>query len=188
MPALSRTAIPPSRSLAAIFLLALGLAAGTAQPRPASAGSWADGSFDAGSELQLVTLTNRSRAADGQGPLRVDPELTGIARWRSQDMALRGYFSHSIPPGGGRVFEVIQGKGYCFSLAGENIGWNTYSDDIATEQIHQAFLDSPGHRANIVADPWQAIGVGAYKGPDGKKVWTVLFADPCEAPRLAAGS
>ena len=41
------------------------------------------------------------------------------------------------------------------------------------------FMDSPGHRANILGKAWDHIGVGAYKGPTGKKMWTVLFADKC---------
>jgi hypothetical protein len=70
-------------------------------------------------------------------------------------------------------------RGYCFNLAGENIGWNTYADDVATAQIHQMFMDSPGHRENIMGRAWDVIGIGAYKGPGGKKMWTVLFADKC---------
>src|SRR5687767_14132615 len=73
----------------------------------------------------------------------------------------------------------MQRRGYCFKLAGENIGWNNYPDDIATEAIHQMLLDSPGHRRNIVGEAWDHIGIGAYKGPTGKKMWTVLFADKC---------
>ena len=40
-------------------------------------------------------------------------------------------------------------------------------------------MESPGHRANILGKSWDVIGVGAYKGPTGKKMWTVLFADKC---------
>ncbi len=63
--------------------------------------------------------------------------------------------------------------------AGENIGWNNYPDDIATAAIHKMFMDSSGHRANILGKAWDVIGIGAYKGPTGKKMWTVLFADKC---------
>jgi hypothetical protein len=47
------------------------------------------------------------------------------------------------------------------------------------------FLDSPGHRANVVGRDWDVVGVGAFKGPDGRKVWTVLFADACDRARGA---
>jgi hypothetical protein len=77
------------------------------------------------------------------------------------------------------VFRKLDSKGYCYRVAGENIGWNTYPDDKATAAIHKMFMDSSGHRANILGKAWDVIGIGAYKGSDGKKMWTVLFADKC---------
>lgn len=173
---------------AALTALAVGLTAAGILSAPPPAVSWDGGAFSSTSEQELIARTNQSRADAGLKALHVDAELTAIARWRSKDMSARGYFSHAIPPAGRRVFETIEEEEYCFTLAGENIGWNTHSDAVATERIHEAFLDSPGHRANIVAEPWNAIGVGAYKGPDGTKLWTVLFADACVVARLAPGS
>jgi hypothetical protein len=94
-------------------------------------------------------------------------------------MVDRSFFSHDLP-GGGTVFDELSRSAYCFRLAGENIGWNTWHDPEATRGIHEMFLESPGHRQNVVGKTWDAIGVGAFKGPDGRKVWTVLFADACE--------
>ena len=93
-------------------------------------------------------------------------------------MITRDYFSHDIP-GGGKVFDVMSDRGYCYKVAGENIGWNNYPDDSATSAIQQMFMNSAGHRANIMGKTWDVIGIGAYKGPTGKKMWTVLFADKC---------
>ena len=90
----------------------------------------------------------------------------------------RDYFSHDIP-GYGKVWDKLDAIGYCYNVAGENIGWNNYPDDLATAAIQQAFMDSAGHRANILGKTWDVIGIGAYKGPTGKKMWTVLFADKC---------
>lgn len=177
-----------SARFTALLAIVLGLTAAGVLWAPPPALSWGDGAFSPDSEQELIDRTNQSRVDAGLAPLRVDAELTAIARWRSRDMSTRGYFSHSIPPGGQKVFATLEGEEYCFTLAGENIGWNTHSDVLATERIHEAFLDSPGHRANIVAEPWHAIGVGAYKGPDGKKLWTVLFADPCDDGGLPRGS
>jgi uncharacterized protein YkwD len=146
---------------------------------PASTFAWGAGSFSSASEQQLVALTNQARANAGRRSLRVDSALTSIARYRSKDMITRNYFSHSIPPSGKKVFAVMDARGYCYNLAGENIGWNTYPDDVATAQIHQMFMNSPSHRDNIMGRAWDVIGVGAYKGADGKKMWTVLFADKC---------
>jgi hypothetical protein len=93
-------------------------------------------------------------------------------------MITRDYFSHSIP-GYGSVFKKLDSKGYCYKVAGENIGWNTNPDGEATAVIHQMFMGSSGHRANVLGKAWDVIGIGAYKGADGKKMWTVLFADKC---------
>lgn len=180
--------IPATRRLALLAALALGLAAAGLLWAPTTARSWNDGAFSSRSEGELVARTNQSRAGGGLLALKVDPDLTAIARWRSKDMAARDYFSHSIPPTGQMAFGVLEDEGYCFTLAGENIGWNTYGDDVATDQIHDAFLASPGHRANVMSDRWDKIGVGAYKGPDGKKLWTVLFADTCDVERVQPGS
>lgn len=149
---------------------------GLAAPSPATA--WSSGTFSAGSENQLVALTNQARAAAGRKALKVDSTLRSIARWRSKDMIERKYFSHDIP-GRGRVFDVMSDKGYCYNVAGENIGWNNASDGGATQKIQNMFMGSSGHRANIVGKDWDVIGIGAYKGANGKKMWTVIFADRC---------
>ena len=145
---------------------------------PAGTLAWDKGSFSSASESDLVTLTNRSRASAGLKALKVDSTLRSVARWRSKDMIVRDYFSHTIP-GYGKVWDKLHDVGYCYKVAGENIGWNNYPDDIATAAIHQMFMDSDGHRANILGKGWDVIGIGAYKGPTGKKMWTVLFADKC---------
>ena len=93
-------------------------------------------------------------------------------------MITRDYFSHTIP-GYGKVWDKLHAIGYCYVVAGENIGWNTYPDDTATAAIQDMFMGSPGHRANILGKTWDVVGIGAYKGPTGKKMWTVLFADKC---------
>ena len=134
--------------------------------------------FSSSSESELVALTNRARASAGLKALKVDSTLTSVARWRSKDMIDRDYFSHTIP-GYGKVWDKLDAIGYCYKVAGENIGWNNYPDDVATAAIQQMFMDSAGHRANILGKAWDVIGIGAYKGPTGKKMWTVLFADKC---------
>jgi uncharacterized protein YkwD len=179
LPSTPRPVARGSRRVAG--LLALAFAASSvgllAAPRPADA--WSAGQFSSASEKQLVSLTNRSRAAAGLRALKVDSALTSIARWRSKDMITRNYFSHNIPPAGYNVFHVLDQKHYCYVIAGENIGWNNYPDDIATGVVHNSFMQSPGHRSNILNRRWDVIGVGAYKGPTGKKMWTVIFADKC---------
>lgn len=155
--------------LAATSVLAM------ARPQPALA--WDGGAFSSASEAELVALTNRDRATAGLKGLTISNALGTVARWRSQDMVERNYFSHDIPGFGGQVFKRLDADAYCYKMAGENIGWNNYPDDVATTAIQQMFMDSPGHRANILGEAWAVIGIGAYKAPDGRKMWTILFAD-----------
>jgi uncharacterized protein YkwD len=161
-----------------LVALAFGISTLGLLANPAPVGAWSANTFSSAAERELVALTNQARAAAGRRSLRVDSTLTAIARWRSKDMISRGYFSHQIP-GGGTVFDVMQRKGYCFKLAGENIGWNSYPDDIATQAVQKQFMSSSGHRRNILGSAWDVVGIGAYKGPTGKKMYTVIFADKC---------
>jgi uncharacterized protein YkwD len=141
--------------------------------------AWDVNSFSSTSEAQLVRLTNQARAAAGLRALKVDSKLTAIARSRSKDMIVRDYFSHTIKGTNDNVFDILDAKGYCYKIAGENIGWNNYPDDVATNTVQRQFMNSAGHRANILGKAWDVLGVGAYKGPTGKKMWTVVFADRC---------
>ena len=173
-----------TRPSALVITLAFAASSVFGLATPSATLAWDAGSASAASEKQLIVLTNRSRAAAGLKALKTDATLTAVARWRSKDMIVRDYFSHDIP-GFGKVFKKLDQKGYCYKVAGENIGWNDYPDDVATAQIHTMFMGSAGHRANILGKSWDVIGVGSYKGSDGKKMWTVLFADKCGSTAVA---
>ena len=160
------------------ILLALLVAFGALAFTPGRAAAWSPDTYNAASESDLVALTNQARAAAGLPALKVDSTLREVARWRSKDMIDNDYFSHSIP-GGGNVFNVLDARGYCYELAGENIGWNTYPDDQATGAIQSMFMNSPSHRENVMGKAWEVVGIGAYSGDGDKKMWTVLFADRC---------
>src|SRR5688572_5381559 len=113
-----------SRRIAVLVAVVFALTSVVGLARPRSVLAW----DSVASEKDLIALTNRSRANAGLRALKVDSTLTSTARWRSKDMAQRDYFSHDIP-GYGSVFKKLDAKGYCYKLAGENIGWNTYPDD-----------------------------------------------------------
>jgi hypothetical protein len=140
--------------------------------------AWDGAAFSPGDEQLLFSLTNQDRASAGLNALVNDTYLHTKAEWRAQDMGDRNYFSHEIPPDNAMVFSTMQSDGYCFSVAGENIGLSTYGDDVATNRIEAAFMGSTGHRANILGT-WTRMGVGAYKAADGRKLYTVLFSIPC---------
>ncbi len=162
----------PLRGVAALIALVLTLAT------PGLVFAWSDNSFSSVDEALLVQLTNQARASAGLPALKVDSTLTSVARWRSKDMVERDYFSHSIPPNGTKVFDELKRIGYCYVAAGENIGTNTFPDDVATQAIQDGFMGSAGHRANILGT-WTVIGIGAYQGVNDKHMWTVLFATKC---------
>jgi uncharacterized protein YkwD len=167
------------RRLAALVALVFAVTSAATLMAPSPTYAWGANTFSSASEKQLVALHNKARAAAGLKALRIDAALTSIARGRSKDMIVRDYFSHSIP-GGGNVFGIMKDKGYCFRSAGENIGYNFESPDgAATSAIHSAFMGSSGHRANILGKDYDSVGVGAYQGAGGKKMWTVVFADKC---------
>ena len=177
----------PARRFALLLVLALALGSAGAAAAPEPAAAWDTGVPDASSETVLTALTNQSRTRKGLARLPVDDDLVAIARWRSADMAERGYFSHDIPPKGRKVFNELSDRGYCYVVAGENIGWLSGPDGGAEERIHAMFLDSPKHKALILGEPWDAIGTGSYKGADGRHYWTVLFAERCaEGPASTA--
>ena len=152
-----------------------------AAPRPALA--WGADEYSGSSESMLISLQNQARASAGKKSLKLDADLRTIARWRSKDMIDRDYFSHTIKGTDRNVFWYMQHEyGYCFKVAGENIGtvkWKGASEEDATNWVFDAFMNSEGHRDNIMGKAWDVVAVGAYKGPDDKFMWTVLFADSC---------
>ena len=181
-----RMSPPPRRATTRRLpvLLALAVVAGSlgslVSAEPVAA--WDGDAPSATSERELAALTNQSRASAGLPILVPDGALIRVARERSRDMAERDYFSHEIPPTGELVFDSMADDGYCFVVAGENIGWLGGGDERAEARIHQMFLESPTHRSVLMGEAWDAVGVGTFKRADGRKFWTVLFADRCDGP------
>lgn len=149
---------------------------------PGIVAAWGPNIYSSPDEALLVHLTNQARTAAGLRALSVDSTLRGVARWRSKDMIARGYFSHSIPPNGTKWYNELDRIGYCYTSSGENLGSNNFPDGTATATIQDGFMGSPTHRAIILGN-WTVMGVGAYKGADGKHIWTVLFAVKCSSAR-----
>jgi uncharacterized protein YkwD len=173
---------PLARRVLVALAVAFSIASFWVAAQPADTFAWSPGSYDSGSEQELLARTNQARASAGRRALRWDSDLASIARSRSRDMIDRDYFSHEIAGTGRHVWDLMSDRGYCYRLAGENIGWNQYwPDGQETSEIQQAFMASPGHRENLLGPDWDVVGIGAYKGADGKAMWTVVFADKCGA-------
>jgi uncharacterized protein YkwD len=128
---------------------------------------------DAAVESAVVALVNEERAKAGCQALKVDDRLTAAARGHSADMAARGYFSHTTPEGKSFA-DRITAAGYRWTAAAENIAKG--QRDAAS--VMNSWMNSPGHRANILNCTYKDIGVGlAYDG-SRTPLWTQDFASP----------
>lgn len=121
---------------------------------------------------QVVTLVNSERGQHGCGALSVNPQLTLAAQRQSDDMVARHFFSHTNPDGVGPGAR-ISATGYHWSTWGENIA---YGQQTPTD-VMTAWMNSPGHRANILNCAFQEIGVGVNLD-SGTPYWTQDFAAP----------
>lgn len=103
----------------------------------------------------MFDLMNQDRAAAGLPPLQIDMRLVRAARIKSQDMQDRGYFAHSSP-NGTTPWDLMKAQGVTYRAAGENIAMGFTNSDAA----EQGFMNSPGHRANILNPNFTHIGIG----------------------------
>jgi uncharacterized protein YkwD len=128
---------------------------------------------------QVLTLTNQHRLAIGLQPLRLNPILNAAAYAHSRDMAEQDYFSH-YGLDGSTVYGRITALGYPSFITTENIAAGFSSP----ETVVQAWMDSPGHRANILNPLLEEIGIGFFflEHDEGKYqsryYWTQNFGTP----------
>ena len=146
--------------------------ASTASAGPGKAATTPASGATAQYAQQVVDLVNAQRSQHGCGPLSSEPRLAAAARSHSEDMADRGYFSHASPEGE-HADHRIEAAGYHWSSWGENIA-RGQKDPAA---VMDAWMNSPGHRANILNCSFQQIGVGVRTGSGGPW-WTQVFASP----------
>jgi hypothetical protein len=130
-------------------------------------------------ESTLWQLLNGARVNNGLRPLQQSGTMVSLARWRSKDEVQRDYFSHTILGTSYEVYHWYDLNGVNYKLGGENIGWNNgYSDGDSPVAVHQGFMASPGHRANILSSAWTHGGVGAYAADN------VSFLGKLRSPRF----
>lgn len=124
-------------------------------------------------ENEVIRLVNVERTKRGLQPLKANWELSRVARLKSQDMANKGYFSHQSPTYGS-PFNMMENFGIRFSSAGENIAYGQKTP----AQVMTAWMNSPGHRANILSPSYTEIGVGLARNKNGVPYWTQMFIKP----------
>ncbi|MFG2844847.1 CAP domain-containing protein [Kitasatospora sp. NPDC048296] len=150
-----------------------GAAAATAQRAVASSAPTPVGGGPSSSYAQqVVDLVNAERAKAGCGPVAAEPRLASAAQSHSDDMADRNYFDHASPEGY-HADHRIEATGYQWSTWGENIA-RGQKDPAA---VMDAWMNSPGHRANILNCAFKQLGVGVRTGSGGPW-WTQVFAAP----------
>ncbi len=123
-------------------------------------------------EQEVVRLVNIERTKAGLNPLVASDKLSNVAREKSKDMAINNYFSHTSPTYGS-PFEMMREFGISYRTAGENIAMGYQS----AQSVVNGWMNSPGHRANILNPSFGTIGVGAYKASGGSIYWTQMFTD-----------
>ncbi|MBS2968626.1 hypothetical protein J9317_07635 [Metabacillus sp. KIGAM252] len=133
------------------------------QPKQETAKSGALSEF----EQQVVELTNKEREKQGLKPLAVDESLSKVAKEKSADMQKNNYFDHNSPTYGS-PFDMMKKFGIEYQTAGENIAMGQKSP----EEVVQAWMDSEGHRKNIMNPEFTHIGVGHVE--EGN-YWTQQF-------------
>ncbi|HMR55212.1 MAG TPA: CAP domain-containing protein [Candidatus Doudnabacteria bacterium] len=132
----------------------------------------------------VITETNKQREQNGLVPLRTNEKLNLAAKAKLDDMFRQQYFEHESPDGKTPA-DVIKAAGYDFLVVGENLALGNYRND---EILVQAWMDSPGHRENILDIKFNEIGVAVGKGIyEGKEVWMAVqeFGSPlsnCPTP------
>lgn len=117
---------------------------------------------------QVISLVNQERAKVGLSSLSSNQSLTNAALVRARE--IESSFSHTRPDGSA-FNTVLAQNGVSYSGAGENIAYGQQSP----EQVMQGWMNSEGHRANILNSSFTSIGVGHYKNAAGVNYWVQLF-------------
>ncbi len=124
-------------------------------------------------EQQVADLVNKERAAAGLPALKVNTKLSGVAEKKAEDMRDKNYFSHTSPTYGS-PFDMMRQFGVSYKTAGENIAKGQRSP----AAVMDGWMNSPGHRANILNSSYTEIGVGYVTDSNGNTYWVQMFIKP----------
>jgi len=108
-------------------------------------------------QTEMLGYINAERAKVNAAPLVLDTKMNNGAYLKSKDMAVNGYFDHNSPTYGS-PFDMMKSLGITYRMAGENIAKN-----VSVKGAHDAFMNSAGHKANILNTGYNKIGLGFYK-------------------------
>ena len=120
-------------------------------------------------EKEVFNLINKERNKNGLNSLKVNEEVQKVARIKAQDMVNNGYFSHQSPIYGS-PFDMLKSFKITYKTAGENIAGNSNNTSAVT-----AWMNSEGHRANILNSSFTYTGIGVVKGSKYGKIYVQMF-------------
>lgn len=120
-------------------------------------------------EQEVFNLINKQRTNKGLSPLKIDSEVQNVARVKAQDMVNNNYFSHNSPTYGS-PFDMLKSFKVSYKTAGENIAGN--SSNVAAVN---AWMNSSGHKANILNSNFNYTGVGVVNGSKYGKIYVQMF-------------
>lgn len=173
--------------VAAILAMVVVLGVLTVQPREADAAATVStctgGTITlTDAEKRSLDLHNRTRTSKGLSKFCVHPTLQKAARAHSQDMINKDYFSHTSPSGetsSARLkrfgYKPLPGR---YWTVGENIAYNSSTGTASADKVHSQWMNSTGHRANILNRKFKQIGIGAVHGNfkgNNVTMWTADF-------------
>ena len=121
-------------------------------------------------QVEVLNLVNKERAAQGLKPLTLNKELSRVATLKSKDMNDKNYFDHTSPTYGS-PFDMMKTFNISYKAAGENIAMGQRTPS----EVMTDWMNSSGHRANILNSNFTELGVGIYKGANGTIYWTQMF-------------
>lgn len=124
-------------------------------------------------EQKILELTNKARAEKKLQPLIINPLLTKVARAHSANMAKKGEMNHILD--GKSPADRVKMAGYDYSRVGENIA---FGENATIPQIFTGWMESKGHRENILQEEYREIGIGIARKDKGEKYYTQVFGTP----------
>lgn len=120
-------------------------------------------------EQVILNLVNKARKEAGLGELKADSEVMRVAEIKAQDMEDSNYFSHTSPTYGS-PFDMLKNFGVSYKNAGENIAGHS-----TAQKAFEAWMDSPGHKANILNSSYNYTGIGVVKSDRYGKLFVQMF-------------
>ena len=121
-------------------------------------------------QVEVLNLVNKERKANGLKPLTLNKELSNVANIKSRDMIEKGYFDHTSPTYGS-PFDMMKKFNISYNTAGENIAMGQKTPS----EVMNSWMNSSGHRANILNSTYTELGVGIQKDSSGTIYWTQMF-------------